>query len=237
MTNKADEGELWFGRFNVSLARSHRLLQSWLPESNKASVPTAGDDDGDDGDFSDAMGELGGLESNAARKGEDFSGDAFSRRRLSPNDKLLEQLIGRKAAQAHKKSMQRGKSMSASMHAAAKPLMAHTKHQAWKEESEEDEEEGRAATFASRRTKKRVEEESTIISAEREEASDEDMPDVAHAEPSDLEESSITVPKKAKSQKTSRGAPTSYLDEILAKRARKGRRKKQRQHKSHSDAP
>ena len=83
---------------------------------------------------------------------KDVADGSFKRRELSSNDKLLRQLLGKKAAKAANvhPTTNFSKSPGPSQNLGSKPV----KPQIRQEESE-DEEEGRASTFKSKRTKQK----------------------------------------------------------------------------------
>jgi hypothetical protein len=164
---------------------------------------------------------------------KDIADGSFTRRTITSNDKLLEQLIGKKKAKAHMASK-----LQAARLGAAPPQPKNSRQAIAKKEESDDEEEGRAATFKSKRRK--------VAKPKPAPVSDEDMddleqesksivPDEVPENPSVREESEEAptkkfyddvelepVPKKSKPiPSRSRAKPTSYLDELLAERSKK----------------
>ncbi|EME41935.1 hypothetical protein DOTSEDRAFT_55618 [Dothistroma septosporum NZE10] len=230
--------DILINRQNIALARSHKLLQSWLPPKSP-DQPTSSDPtrDSDEDDFQD-LGEAIGI--GAKRKTTDDSdlGGILKRRRID-NDKLLENLIGKKAAQAKKKAQEAGKSR----HAAPKSLEAQKPKIVRKDVESEDEEEGRASAFGSRKEKrlnpKRVEEAVDAVAVAG--GVDGDALDEG-AEPPDPREDAAVVKELAREAEGSEAEDArpkkrkagSYLDELLAQKAKKKKNKKKK--KSSSDA-
>jgi hypothetical protein len=223
MATSTSEADVILNRINVSLARSQRLINSWLPPKLESQDV---EDNEDEEDFK-SMTEIGGLGSKTAYAGYDGLPDgAFQRQKLSSNDKLLEQLLGKKAAQARKKSQEAGKSMSTSKHAAPKQLT--TRPKASREvDSEDDDEGGRAAAFKSKQQKKRSEQRSADALADDEQIDGSiDVQSVAAAVDTDYRGSSNAASIDTE-QKPAKRKATSYLDELLAQKAnKKSKRKK-----------
>ena len=84
---------------------------------------------------------------------KDIEDGSFTSRIRTSDDKLLQQLIGKKKAKAHIHAKQE----AARPNAASKAQ--HYKKLAAKKEESDDDEEGRAATFKSKRQKKKVKQE------------------------------------------------------------------------------
>jgi hypothetical protein len=157
---------------------------------------------------------------------KDVADGTFTRRTIGTNDKLLEQLIGKKKAKAHIAAKQHAERLG------AQPQPKQGRQVAKKEESE-DEEEGRAATFKSKR--RRVakpkpdpvsaddgdEEAKLLVAAEEEEQKETPTPQ----EDDDLSDSGPTAAKPRSKNNRGRAKPTSYLDELLAERSKKKNKK------------
>lgn len=174
---------------------------------------------------------------------KDIEDGSFTRRIPTSDDKLLQQLIGKKKAKAHITAKQE----AARPNAAAK-AQKYGKPNVAKMEESDDEEEGRAATFKSKRQRKKEkpaprvadsDDEDEEMRAKRlaadvkkeevkEEVKDEVIADVPVAnqpfqkeEEEEEEEAEVVepAPKKAKAK------PKSFLDEILAERFKKKNKK------------
>jgi hypothetical protein len=164
---------------------------------------------------------------------KDIADGSFTRRAPTSNDKLLEQLIGKKRAKAHIAAKQEAERAAAReqpqlLHPLGRPTPV-------KKEESEDEEEGRAATFKSKRRKTDRTASSPVEKDEAEKevsgATDADEPTcIAEAEGAAIQperNSDDEIPKKAKRSRKARAKPTSYLDEVLAERIKKKNRKNQ----------
>ncbi|KAI7520430.1 hypothetical protein KC331_g20223, partial [Hortaea werneckii] len=149
--NEPSEADVILNRTNVALARSQRLIQSWLPpkpsEQSAATQSTPAEDDEED--FK-GLDETAGIGSKRKAEDEGLPDGALRRKKLASNDKLLEQILGKKAAQQKKKQDASKNSLKASLPAKQIPAQP-TKPQ--QPDSEEEEEEGRAAAFKSKKRK------------------------------------------------------------------------------------
>lgn len=213
------QADIILNRANVALARSQRLIQSWLPAKSAAEESPIQVDEG--GDFN-GMTEVGGIGSKTAFADDGLPDGSLQRQKLSSNDKLLEQLLGKKAAQAHKKAQ--GKSLSTSKHAAPKPLQSKPKPiKRAVESDEEEEEEGRAASFKSRKMKHVRPErpsETALIEDKVEQES-------GKAERATEEGDEGPRPQQIQDSAYPRKKPASYLDELLSsKKSKKSKKKK-----------
>lgn len=230
MDGTVNEADVVLNQLNVALARSQRVMNSWLPAKRPEEQQSIETED-DDEDLK-PMTELGGIHSIAAYDEEGLPEGAFQRKKLSINDKLMEQLIGKKAAQAKKKSQDAGKSMSTSKHAAPKPLVNRPRSARRENESEDEEEFGRAGMFKSRKPIK----SSTLPDSEYiVDDSMADRPEVEHQYTESAESGPVRreEPIRALDAKPNDKATAKkngrYLDELLAqKAAKKGKRKKQK---------
>ena len=155
----------------------------------------------------------------------DIADGTFTRRAPTTNDKLLEQLIGKKRAKAHLAAKQEAERASARQ----QPTWQQKKEEKKVEESE-DEEDGRAATIAAKRQRKDGQKaksggDEKVVAGEMvgEGPHDEDVgADEPTATATTKDESDDDVDLKPKKRvKKSRAKPTSYLDELLAERSKK----------------
>lgn len=164
---------------------------------------------------------------------KDIEDGSFTRRAPTSNDKLLEQLIGKKKAKAHIAAQQQASKPGTQQQQKFSRSSGSTK----KEESD-DEDEGRSAAFQSKR--RRLKKPPVTV---QDKESDGDIPkgQTINETP---EPSSITVPEPTKdmSEEEEAKAPpkaiprrakpkaTSFLDEILAERSKKKKKKKDIDH-------
>lgn len=220
MENNVNEADVVINRLNVALARSQKLINSWLPPRSETEHLTTETLDEDE-EFR-SMTEQGGIGSKAAYEDEGLPDGSFARKKLSSNDKLLEQILGKKAAQAKKKSQDVRKIVSPSKHAAPKSLTTRTKQHDTAEESDEDDEGGRATAFKSKNYPKRRTNATRKLPTG---TSDMDPVD-------DAERDAIDTRRGAKDStlppdnRASKRKPPSYLDELLAQKTKGRKRKK-----------
>lgn len=164
----------------------------------------------------------------------DIADGSFTRRTLTSNDKLLEQLLGKKKAKAHLAA----KAEAARPNASAK-AQRYGQPAVVKRDESDDEEEGRAATFKSKRSRKttskpvvtrvdsddedeemRAKRLAADLNSEKEEVLLEQLTEESkEGEKDDDVEEVKTVPRKSKAK------PKSFLDEILAERSKKQKAK------------
>ncbi|KAK4619735.1 hypothetical protein CLAFUW4_10894 [Fulvia fulva] len=220
-------------RQNIALARSQKLLQSWLP-AKASEQPTSAAADSDQDDFQ-GLGEATGI--GAKRKNEDDSelGGILKRRRTD-NDKLLENLIGKKAAQARKKSQEAEKST----HAARKPLESQKLKMFNKPAESEDEEEGRASAFTSKKQRRSQKNATMPVDAVAVAGADDEDTLNGDAEPPDPREDAAVLKElagqadiaaddsEAEDPRPQKRKAGSYLDELLAQKAKKKNKKKKK---------
>jgi len=222
MATSQELADIIFNRQAVALARSRRLVQSWLPPkptTDDAELPDQQPAAEEEDDDWEGMTELQGVGSK--RKAEDEGVlDGLKRKKLSSDNKLLELLLGKKAAQAKKKTLETSRYGG---RAVATPL--EKRATAVRQHVSEDEEEGRAASFKSRKSKAKPVlvapepeldgQDESMDAEERKDAEPRVQPRSAKEEP----------PPPAKKRKAG-----SYLDEILnQKAAKQGKKKKKKQ--------
>jgi hypothetical protein len=165
---------------------------------------------------------------------KDLEDGNFTRRTLTSDNKLLTQMIGAKKAKVHLASNQQMTRLG------AQPQPKHGRPVAAKKEDSEDEEEGRAATFKSKRRKTvkskpapapeddSEDQQALPVQArddggEIEQAADNGKAEPPAAEEPEEEERPATKPKSIPSR--GKAKPKSYLDELLAEKSKKKKRK------------
>jgi hypothetical protein len=209
-----DPLEVFASRHSIALARSQRLIQSWLPpKPTTTDVPglAAEGNDGDD-DFQ-GEDELAGVGSK--RKADDSSEGVLAglkRRKTAGTDKLLEQLLGRKGARAHRETVS-GK-------VGLEQGMTRKKEVKRVEVEESDEEEGRAAVFMSKKARPAKVVESTRVEDEMDDS-------IAVATPMSQDDEEDAT-ERLTSPPTKKAKPNSYLDELLGQKAAKKKKSKKK---------
>lgn len=243
MAEQASDADVWLSRVSIAQARSQRLLQSWLPKNaTSSSTPAEDEDDHDQDDFT-GLTESAGL--GTKPKESDFEVDGILKKRhASSNDKLLEQLLGKKAAAAKKKEQALAKQAKSNIALGrAAPLPANGTSVSGKgaparsaqpaDNSDDEDEPGRAATFTG---KKVTRDRHLPAYATGGTGARSTTPIEEDATPPDPRDDAATI--KAIEKGTSRALhqqiegeeesarprkkkATSYLDELLSKKKRK----------------
>ena len=203
-------------RHNVALARSRRILQSWLPPAPPAEAGAHEElDMNDDDDDAGTLNEVGGMGSRTGQ--EDVDAFGLPRKKHSTNDKLLEQIMGKRGAEAKRKqNAKEGKAAVGSRHGKTLPLVEKPKQEKKRAvESDDDDEGGRATAFKSRKMRSVVVPREIAIEA----LDREDIGQAATGQPIDA---STTLEP---ADKPSKRKTNSYLDEVLAKKSKKKKNK------------
>lgn len=171
---------------------------------------------------------------------KDIADGSFTKRTITSNDKLLEQLIGKKKAKAHMAAKLQAERSGAVQPQPKNSRQAITK----KEESDDGEEEGRAATFKSKRRKVAKPNPAPVSDDEAEDAEQISKPVISDEHLDDSKEDTklaedAPVPRKfyddvepAPTAAKPKAIPSrgksktiSYLDELLAERSKKKQNK------------
>ncbi|KAK4547566.1 hypothetical protein LTR36_000523 [Oleoguttula mirabilis] len=238
MADQLSQADVILNRTNVALARSQRLIQSWLPIKPPAEAESSAEEQGRDEKYEEdfvGLDELGGLGSKRKADDEGLPDGAFRRKKLASNEKLLEQLLGKKAAQARKKGLGLDARMPGVVglgHAAAKQMPARARRDAAAAADSEEEEEGRTASFKSRSARGRpmqappvVAEPDVELETLVEAGSVQDAVEAAPAEPVAEVEGGEAEEEEERPMKKKAG---SYLDEVLGQNAKKKKNKKKK---------
>ncbi|EDU51436.1 DUF3245 containing protein [Pyrenophora tritici-repentis] len=232
MSKRNNDGDVIANRISLLEAKGQKLLASLYgsrPDWDSVGSAAKTQNDDDDQDLKqnyahDRIG-LGGV------LPKDIEDGSFTKRIPTSDDKLLQQLIGKRKAKAHIAAKQE----AARSKPATKAQQYAKQNVAKKEES--DEEEGRAATFKSKRQKKKEKQAPRkVVSDDEDEESrtkrlaananneDETKENViadtqVDVEPTqdDDEEAEVAQPAPQRTKTK----PKSFLDEILAERSKK----------------
>lgn len=212
-----DPDEVFVNRFNVKDASRSANALKLLQLSGLRAAEDEGLEDEDD--FED-VGETGVLGFKLNNTG-DIS-DAIRLQRTS-NSKLLENIMGKKEAEAHRK-------MQASKHSTSKPMEKSQPKAVQRVDEDDDEDEGRAAAVSSKGKKRKARDNKTPAYTAGGQA-DSGLDEAA--EPPDPREDTATVKELAtqdkseveETQRPKKRKAGSYLDEILAKSAKKKKKK------------
>ncbi|KAJ6084412.1 Protein of unknown function DUF3245 [Penicillium sp. IBT 16267x] len=215
MSLSRTESDVILNRANVALARSQRLVASWLPaqtDEELANVKSEEELQREEDEIFTAVPETLGLGAPLPEKAADGS---WNRTELSSNDKLRKQLLGKNydrfmKAEAEKKAAAKASTAAAQ---AAKTAAAAANKQ---DEESDDEEEGRMALIGRNKRKAApLKAKAKVVDEEQEKDSQEDGQDAPSAKEVPVRQAPLKGKKKA----------TSYLDELLAERAKKRKKR------------
>ncbi|KAJ5329134.1 Protein of unknown function DUF3245 [Penicillium brevicompactum] len=197
MSLSKSESDVILNRANVALSRSQRLVASWLPEK-PSDEPTKTDEElqKEEDEIFTAVPETLGVGAPLPQKAADGS---WNRSDLDSNDKLRKQLLGKNYDRVMKAAAEE---KAAAKAASAKPVVESTEEK----EEEYDEEDGRAAMLSKQRKRKGA-------------------PGVHPAVLAAEAEAEAAGAGDAKGPRKGRKKATSYLDELLAERSKKRKKR------------
>ncbi|OCL13985.1 hypothetical protein AOQ84DRAFT_270621, partial [Glonium stellatum] len=98
MPAQPSEADIIFNRASVALAKSQRLIASWLPPKTHEELANTKSEEELEKEEKDIFTPVPELLGVGAPLPKDVNDGSFKRRELSSNDKLLKQLLGKKAA-------------------------------------------------------------------------------------------------------------------------------------------
>ncbi|KAL8898567.1 MAG: hypothetical protein Q9207_006635 [Kuettlingeria erythrocarpa] len=209
MAPQPSEADIIFNRANVALAKSQRLVASWLSPRTPEEAKTAKTEEEIEKEEQDLFAPVPELLGLGAKVPDDFNDGDLKRQKLTTNDLLRRQLLGKDHAKVQSKGAHRQAGQSdagAALPVGSKPRPASMKRKA--DESSDDE--GGRSSLGKRKARKQVSNEKDGVEGLEivEEAIDHQ--DTWRQRPEAVERS---------------GKATSYLDEVLS-------RKKKKKHKS-----
>jgi hypothetical protein len=233
MDRPPNEGDIWLSRINVSLARSQRELQSWLPPKDTTSGALLSQNDPEDDDDEDfiAMGESAGI---GIKPRLDDNGLPSKSKLSATNQKLLEQLLGKKAATANLKERKPPPTNTGLDASKPMPSSSKTAPAATQDGSDDDEEDGRAAmlTSSSRGARKVRDTKRPAYATAGGNADTLINPDVEPPDPREdpatvldiiSQDNAVSAEQEVERdvKRPAKRKATSYMDEILAKKKKK----------------
>ncbi|KAL4793794.1 hypothetical protein BDV19DRAFT_390778 [Aspergillus venezuelensis] len=231
MSLSKSETDIILNKANIALARSQRLVASWLPdepstESSETNTKTDAEIQREEDEIFTAVPETLGLGAPLPSKAADGS---WNRTELDSNDALRRQLLGRnyKKVMAEKERARKEKAASiGSVNGTTGKGAGSTGQQKSNsgsavEEDDDDEDEGRAASIgkkaASRKRKGGSGGGETTPAGQKEDPNGGESKDEAGEEGDE----SKTATSQQRSRTKGRKKATSFLDEILAERSKK----------------
>ncbi|KAF2712678.1 hypothetical protein K504DRAFT_401791 [Pleomassaria siparia CBS 279.74] len=244
MSKRNRDGDVLFNRVNVGMAKSQRLLASLMgskPAPEPANVKKEREQEREELEDEIIAPEqigIGGIIPKTTKDG------GFTQRALTTDDKLLQTLIGKKRAKAHIAAKETTRCNTTPINF-NKPDK-HVKKP--KPEESEDEDEGRSSAFQSKRQKKKIsrpapagsdiieaQEDALEISLTRRPASagddqafgnqDTPLTKLSTREPEKEDDENSTSNLNSTKSRSKKCKPVSYLDEILAERLKKKKKK------------
>ncbi|OJD20728.1 hypothetical protein ACJ73_07936 [Blastomyces percursus] len=220
MSISVSEADIVFNRANVALARSQRLIASWLPPKTAeeiANTKTEEELQREEDEIFTPVPEKLGLGAPLPKSQAD--GNA-NRTELSSNEKLRKQLLGK-----NYKKFTPSVSVTGSRPLPKTNKQHHQRAKPQPENDDDDEDEGRSSLGRNKR--KRVEEKRTGDDAA---TTTGPATEPATSNPNDNGEDKQSDDGSAQ-RSTQRKKPVSYLDELLAERSKRRRRRKKNRNK------
>ncbi|KAJ6080007.1 hypothetical protein N7467_009760 [Penicillium canescens] len=219
MSLSKSESDVILNRANVALSRSQRLVASWLPQQTNDELANTKTDEElqrEEDEIFTAVPETLGIGAPLPQKAADGS---WNRTELDSNDKLRKQLLGKnydrvmKAAAAQKAAVAGSTTTSAS---ASGNNASASGTGAGDEDDEDDDEDGRSAMIGKKKNMRGVGAGAGVGRGQKKKKK---------AEQKAEEESAPSEPAPAPARSKGRKKATSYLDELLAERAKKRKKR------------
>ncbi|KAF2016273.1 hypothetical protein BU24DRAFT_462446 [Aaosphaeria arxii CBS 175.79] len=216
MSKRNNEGDVLFNKVNLALAKHQKSLAAMLgsmPEEPNVEKLKAEEERAELEDRESGFEQLG----VGGKIPKDVADGSFTRRTLTSNDKLLQQLMGKRAAKAHIAAKQAPKTNLNAQKNPARYL---------KKEDSEDEDEGRAAHFKSKRSKTiPVSSETPDANELSEGVTSPANQTVAQQDDRATSDDDVEALKPKPKSRKAVSRPGSYLDEILNQRSKKKNKK------------
>ncbi|KAJ6180421.1 hypothetical protein N7519_010882 [Penicillium mononematosum] len=215
MSLSKSESDVILNRANVALSRSQRLVASWLPQQTTEELANPKTDEElqrEEDEIFTAVPETLGVGAPLPQKAADGS---WNRTEMDSNDKLRKQLLGKNYDRVMKAAAEQKAAAAASTATAASTSASVPKAEV---EDEYDEEDGRSAMLARQKNKRKggagagrgVHPAAAAAAAEAGDKGGEEG-----------EGEGAPAPARSKGRKKA----TSYLDELLAERAKKRKKR------------
>ncbi|KAI4186574.1 MAG: hypothetical protein L6R41_003390 [Letrouitia leprolyta] len=207
MAPQPSEADIIFNRANVALAKSQRLVASWLPPRTEEEIKNAKTEEEIEREEQELFTPVPELLGLGAKPPEDIKDGDPNRQKLTSNDLLRRQLLGKDHTRLQTKSSQREgypNGHGGAVSAGSKPRPQSTKRKV--EEENSGDEDGRSSLGKKKQRKFDDHEGGNVVDVEkdsRHEHQDEQRVSLKH--------SKVTG---------------SYIDEILSQREKKRKKKK-----------
>ncbi|CEJ55271.1 hypothetical protein PMG11_01538 [Penicillium brasilianum] len=223
MALSKSESDVILNRANVALARSQRLVASWLPEKTGDELTSAKSEEElqrEEDEIFTAVPETLGVGAPLPEKAADGS---WNRTELSSNDQLRKQLLGRNYDKFMKASAA-AKQASAAAKSTASAVASGASSAVQEEDDQDDDEDGRVSMVGKK--KRRVGQgraaQTGSGSGVTPVSTPGDVEDAGAKEENGVVQTDAPV-KQAPSK--GRKKATSYLDELLAERSKKRKKR------------
>ncbi|RDW67114.1 DUF3245 domain-containing protein [Aspergillus mulundensis] len=218
--SKADT-DIILNKANIALARSQRLVASWIPAAPATEADNAKTDaelQREEEEIFTAVPETLGLGAPLPSKAADGS---WNRRELDSNDALRRQLLGRnyKKVMAEKEKARKATADSAaSENPVSKGTTGHD--QQVSRVGDDDDDEGRAALIGKKASSRKRKVGGHTEPTAQPQSADGEVANVDSEEPDERKAANSQEPKSKGRKKA-----TSFLDEILAERSKKRKKR------------
>ncbi|MCJ1472761.1 hypothetical protein MMC13_001410 [Lambiella insularis] len=208
MPDPTNEADVLFNRANVALAKSQRLVASWLPPRTTEEVPNTKSEEETEREEKETFAPIPELLGLGAPLPKDIKDGDGRRQELSSNDKLRKQLLGKDFAKLYGPSGSRTRLGLGTLPIGSKPRPAASTVR--EEMRDDNDEEGRSSLGKPKRGAK----------ANRPVVEEQEHADEIGTQSHDATE----LHELHSSSKRARN----YLDEVLAEKMRKKAKKKQK---------
>lgn len=220
--------DIILNKANIALARSQRLVASWLPSeitADQGNVKNDSEVQREEDKIFTAVPETLGLGAPLPTKAADGS---WNRTELDSNDKLRKQLLGRNykkvmAEKARQKTGDTSPVPSAIKNSASKGSVNRQRGAggADVDDADEDDDEGRAALIGRKMSSRKRKPESDPIPTKQPEDANNELKN----EDSEMSSEGKAADLYQRQKSNRRGKATSFLDEILAERSKKRKKR------------
>ncbi|EED18364.1 conserved hypothetical protein [Talaromyces stipitatus ATCC 10500] len=222
-TKPPNEADIIFNRANIALARSQRLVASWLPPrtTSEQSNELGGnkDDEKDDDEIFVAVPERLGLGAPIPVKDAFNSLNTGNTTTNKLDDKLRQRLLGRNAKKIMQQQQKQKQQAALSRGKTGESEDKNGKEEVV-EDDDDDEEEGRTSLGKKKQPKQTLRTESEVNGIVTD-----NTPDIDETNINDTETQIPTIPTIPASNKRKKTAKVSYLDEILQDRRKKKKKR------------
>ncbi|KAL4877280.1 hypothetical protein BJY04DRAFT_222227 [Aspergillus karnatakaensis] len=228
MSLSKSDTEIILNKANIALARSQRLVASWLPtqpQTDDRNAKTVAELQQEEDEVFTAVPETLGVGAPLPSKAADGS---WNRTEIDSNDQLRRQLLGRNYKKVMaEKARQKGTDSSLSKDSGSKGVWSQNSGDGKGDTNDDDDgdDEGRTASIgkktSSKKRKVEVGEGSEATNRQVKETTNDDMKDIDR----EISGNPKTGTSQPKATAKGRKKTTSFLDEIIAERSKKRKKR------------